>query len=399
MKAAVRQGLLGVALLWIAMASGMAQKPPAPGQQRERALALEQQKQYARAEAAWRAVLQANPNDAEADAHIGLLEALQTHYQAAVPYYRKALVLNPEMPGVGLDLGLALFKSGQMKAAIETFSPLLKSQPASSAEALQLVTLIGLAHYALGEYAQAVPYLSKATASDPRNLPFRFLLAESCMWTKQYQCVLDTYHQILELNPNSAEADMLAGEAYDEMKNTAGATQEFRAAVQANPRLPYAHFGLAYLLWGQNKLPEAVQEFKAELKNVPDEAKAMAFLADCYLQLNQSSAALPLLEKAVRLDPGLSQAHLDLGILYSNTGHREEALRQLQLAAKLAPNDVNVHWRLGRLYLAMGKRTEAQAEFAKTKSLNEAGQNSIFNELHAAQQRGKPKGGPEPLAK
>ncbi len=396
---AVKYGLVGVSLFLLTIANGLAQLPLAPGRQRETALALEQQKQYVQAEAAWRAVLQMHPNNAEAYAHLGLLEALQTHYQAAVPLYRKALAIDAEMPGVRLDLGLALFKSGQMKAAIEIFSRLLKSQPPFSPEALRMGTLIGLADYGLGEYAQAIPYLRKATVSDPHNLPYRFLLAQSCMWTKQYSCVLDTYHQILELNPNSAEADMLAGEAYDEMKNKAGATQEFRAAVKADPQLPYAHFGLGYLLWGQNKLPEAVQEFKAELKIVPDEADAMAFLADCYIQMNEPADALPLLEKAVRIEPGLPRAHLDLGILYSDAGRKQDALRQLETAAKLAPNDVDVHWRLGRLYMALGKRDAAKAEFAKTKSLNEASQNTIFTELHAAQQRGRPKNGPEPPAK
>ena len=40
---------------------------------------------------------------------------------------------------------------------------LLKSEPASSPQAVRLTTLIGLAHYGSGEYAVAVPYLKKPT--------------------------------------------------------------------------------------------------------------------------------------------------------------------------------------------------------------------------------------------
>ena len=58
---------------------------------------------------AWRAVLQAVPNNAEAYAHLGLLEARQSHYQEAVQFYRKALALDPGKPAVRLDLGLSLF--------------------------------------------------------------------------------------------------------------------------------------------------------------------------------------------------------------------------------------------------------------------------------------------------
>jgi tetratricopeptide (TPR) repeat protein len=255
-----------VAHLGIALAAAMAMGPvngagqapvadqrqavTAADDQRQTAFAMEQQGKNAEAETAWRAVLQGHPADAEAYAHLGFLEARQERYTEAVPLYRKALTLNPAMPGLRLNLGLSLFKSGAPKQAIQTFLPLLKSAPPSSPEALRLATLIGLAHYGLGEYATAVPYLKQATAADPRNLPFRLALAHSCLWSKQYQCVLDVYKEILSLNAESAEADMLAGEALDEMKNTAGATEQFRAAVKADPREPNVHFGLGYLLWG-----------------------------------------------------------------------------------------------------------------------------------------------------
>ena len=72
---------------------------------------------------------------------------------------------------------------------------------------------MGMAHYGLGEYADAVPYLKTAVSRDAQNLQLLLALAHSCLWSKQYQCVLDTYHEILMLNAESAEADMLAGEA------------------------------------------------------------------------------------------------------------------------------------------------------------------------------------------
>src|SRR5204863_1642299 len=173
---------------------------------------------------------------------------------------------------------------------------LLKSQPPSSSEAQRLRTLIGFAHYGLQEYAAALPYLKEATASDPQNLPFRLFLAHSCLGSKQYQCVLDVYREILNLNAESAEADMLAGEALDEMNDHEGATQQFRAAVKANPQEPNVHFGLGYLLWTQNQYEEAAKEFQAELVNVPNHAQALVYLGDTHINYNNSEAALPLIK-------------------------------------------------------------------------------------------------------
>lgn len=387
-----RVAQLGIGL--VALAMGLAccpgQAAAAGDNQRQTAFALEQQGNNAEAQAAWHAVLQEHPADAEAYAHLGFLEARQQRYAEAVPLYRKALALDPAMPSLRLNLGLSLFKSGALKEAIETFNPLLKILPASSLEALRLTTLIGLAHYGLGGYAAAVPYLKQATASDPKNLPFRLALAHSCLWSKQYQCVLDVYHEILTLSAESAEADMLAGEASDEMHDNAGALEQFRAAVKADSGMPNVHFGLGYLLWRLLQYEEAAHEFNAELTNNPDSSQTLAYLADTDMRLGHPQAAPLLLEKAIRIDPRIELAHLDLGILYNDAGHGAEALRELKAAEKLSSDDANVHWRLARLYQAENKKDEAKAEFDKTRSLKKAADATIFNKLHEAQAKGKP---------
>jgi len=358
--------------------------------QRQQAVTFEEEGKISEAESAWREYVGAHSGDSEAFAHLGLLEARQEHYKEAVPFYRKALALNSKIPGLRLDLGLAQFKGGDLRGAIQTFELLLKSAPKSSPDALRLTTLIGLAHYGLGQYVAAVPYLKQATASDPRNLPFRLALAHSCLWTKQYQCVLDVYHEIVTLNAESAEADMLAGEALDEMKDKSGATEQFRAAVKADPKMPDVHFGLGYLLWGFLKFDEAAREFQAELDNNPAHAQALTYLADCDIQLGHPENASQLLEKAIQIDPKIELAHLDLGVLEIEAKRKDDALRELKAAERLNPTDQNVHWRLARFYKAAGRNEEAKIEFDKTRSLQKTADQSVFNQLHQAQEKGDP---------
>jgi tetratricopeptide (TPR) repeat protein len=376
-----------------ALCLGQASPPPS---QRQIALALEQQGKNVEAEAAWRVFLKAHPSNPEPYAHLGLLEARQEHYKEAVPLYRKALEMDPEDPGLRLNLGLALFKDEDFKQSIQVFQPLLESQPPSSPEAQRLTILIGMAHYGLGEYAEAIPFLKKAAARDAQNLPLRLALAHSCLWSRKFQCVLDVYHEILMLDAESAESDMLAGEALSELKDTPGAIQQFRAAIKANPREPNVHFGLGYLLWTQTEYREAAGEFQAELANDPDHMQSMLYLADSEVQQNQYEAAAPLLEKVLKMDSGLGLAHLDLGIVLAQSGRNEEALRELTAAAKLIPDDVNVHWRLGRLYRSMGKMEEAKAEFAKASSLNKAADEELFNKINKGQPRRTPAQQPAP---
>jgi len=354
--------------------------------QRQAALEFEQQGKNTEAEAAWRLFVKAHAGSAEPYAHLGLLEARQEHYQEAVPLYRRALALNPAMPGLRLNLGLALFKSGELKQALVEFKTLVRNEPPSSPDAQRLTILIGMSHYGLGDYVEARPYLMEAAARDPQNLQLRLALAHSCLWSRNYQCVLDVYHEILTLNAESAEADMLAGEALDELKNYGAAIEQFRAAVKADPTEPDVHFGLGYLLWTQRQYPEAESEFQAELANEPTHAQALTYLADSLMQLDQCEAALPLLEKAIRSKAGIELAHLDLGTLYNDAGRRDDSLRELRIAEKLSPNDTNVHWHLGRFYQATGRKDEAKAEFDKTRSLQKADDETIFRKLHPSEQ-------------
>jgi tetratricopeptide (TPR) repeat protein len=331
------------AVLFLAAGYGVAQTPVQSAGQRENALALERLGKNIEAEAAWKQVLDQSPSSPEAYAHLGLLEARQEHYKEAVPLYRKALELGPQIASVQLNLGLALFKGGELRQSIEVFDALLKNQPADSPQAVQLSTLLGMAHYGLGDYALAVPYLQEAATADALNLELKLVLAHSCLWSKQNQCILDVYHEILAQDQNSAAAYMLAGEALDGMRDRAGAIQQFQAAIKANPKEPEVHWDLGFLLWEQSQF-----------------------------------------------NPGLALIHLDLGIVYGDTERRDDALRELKLAEQIDPNDQNVHWRLGHLYQLMGDNESAKAEFDTLHSLKDAVQDDLNRKLHDSELKAMP---------
>jgi tetratricopeptide (TPR) repeat protein len=167
---------------------------------RQAAIALEQQGKTTEAEAAWSALAKAYPTNAEPFAHLGLLEARQEHYTEAVAAYRKAMALDPAMPRLRFNLGLAYFKAGAYREALQEFKPLLKTEQADSDEAQRLAILIGMSHYGLAEFVAADPYLKQASDRDARNLPLLLTLAHSCLLSNQYQCVLDAFHRIMSLN-------------------------------------------------------------------------------------------------------------------------------------------------------------------------------------------------------
>lgn len=344
-------------------ASAIAQTDPG-----QVAFSLEREGKLAEAEAAWSALAKKFPTNPEPLAHLGLIEARQQHYAEAIKHYKRAMALNPKMPGLRLNLGLAFFKAGDYQEAIAELDPLLKAQPDDQ----RLNILIGMSQYGLGHFAEASPLLKRASEQDSQNLTLLLTLAHSCLLSQQYPCVVGTYHRLIALNAESAEADMLVGEALDEMKDPEGAIREFRAAVAADPKEPNVHFGLGYLLWTKGQYQEGAQEFRKELENDPRHLQAMLYLADTEILMNQFDPALPLLEEVGKDDAKIPMQHLDLGIVYVELNRRQDARTELETAVKLAPKNVKAHYRLAQLYRSMGLMAQAKAEFEKSNALNKA---------------------------
>lgn len=334
-------------------------------QTRSRAMALEKDGQNAEAERIWEGMIKGDPRDAEALAHLGLLEARQERYETAIDYYRRARAINSDLPGLQMNLGLALFKVAQFPDAISTFSSELRKHPGD----LRLTILLGMAHYGMKDYLVAIPYLQRAAEHEPQNLTLRLTLAHSCLWSRQYQCVLKVHEQILALKGETAEGDMLAGEALDRIGDSAGAEKAFRSAVVANPKEPDVHFGLGYLLWIQRKWADAANEFQLELENKPQHVKARIYLADSWLQQNEIAEALPELEKFVAGDQPDPLAHRDLGIIYANSGRNEDAIRELKMAIESDSRDAEPHLLVAKVYRSMGRGDEANGELDRAGKL------------------------------
>src|SRR5260221_636312 len=147
------------------------------------AIALEQQGKLAEAAQVWRAVTLHNPRDAAAFASLGVVLSKEEKYVEAAVAYRKALALNPRLP-VQLNLGLAEFKWGRFKEAITPFNKVL----ADDANNLQARTLLGLSYYGTKNFAEAVKQLEIASSAQPDNSELHHVLAQSCLWAKQYDC-------------------------------------------------------------------------------------------------------------------------------------------------------------------------------------------------------------------
>src|SRR5712691_4766647 len=291
--------------------------------------------------------------------------------------YRRAIALNPRLPGVHLNLGLAEYKQGQFQAAIVPLRAALLQTP----ENMQARTLLGLSCYGAKRFAEAAKYLEPAAKADPANVELHQVLAQSCLLAKKYPCAQEQFRQILQQNPDSAAAHMLLGQALDGLLRTREAIVEFEAAAKVAPQEPSVHFGLGYLHWKLRQYDDAKTELELELANDPSHAQALAYLGDIEMKRNNPGNAMVLLRKAVHLREDLRIAYLDMGAILAQQNHHQDAIAAFQHAETLDPSKPDAHLRLGRLYKAAGNNVAAEKEFSKLRELHQKADDDIASKM------------------
>lgn len=319
------------------------------------------------AELLWRRLEEQQPSIPAA--HNGLAFALmqQGQLDQAASEYEKSLVLDPHQPDIAFSLGVAEFRQGHFSKAIPAFESFEKA----ASNDPRGIFLLGMSYYGLHDYNHAIQYLQKSVDGDPANIELRKVLAESCLWAKQYTCAMKEYQSILIANPNSVQAHMLIAEVLDDMDRTSEAIKELEQAEQISSDEPTFHFALGYLYYKQHSYDRARSELELQIKSDPGYAQAYLYLGDIALNLNDEITAEFLLKKAIKLQKESRLAYVDLGSIYADQRRHQEALTALQYAIFLDPTQPDAHYRLARLYASLGQKGKATKEFDKTKELNQ----------------------------
>jgi len=116
----------------------------------------------------------------------------------------------------------------------------------------------------------------------------------------------------------------------------------------------------------KGKGEEAIQAFQDALSHYPDYFDAMNDLAVEYIKLDRCQEAFPLLDRAVKLEPGSPQPHINLGIAFNKQKRYNEAIEELAQAIHLDFNNPLAHFQLGFACLKISDLMRAQLEFEIT---------------------------------
>lgn len=105
--------------------------------------------------------------------------------------------------------------------------------------------------------------------------------------------------------------------------------------------------------------PRAVECYTNYLKTHPQDAEVNQRLGLVYYLSNRFAEAIPVLQRALKLDPKQWGSALFLGVCLYRVGQFNKALEPLRFALKLKPDLPEGHFWLGSSLLALGQNEEA----------------------------------------
>jgi tetratricopeptide (TPR) repeat protein len=198
-------------------------------------------------------------------------------------------------------------------------------------------------------YGEAINWLERALALDPRSVEAQSLLAT---WLTS---------RVLDQMSGSAAADL------------ARADRLAGHALVTFPRNPLPHYAKGHILRAQNRLEEAITEYEAVIAFDRNRVGAYASIGQCKFYQGAIEEYIPLVQRAIRLsprDPSLGVWLGRIGLVHLLQSRIAEAILWLERARSADPALPTVRSRLASAYALNGETERAAVELAEAQKLS-----------------------------
>jgi len=283
------------------------------------------------------------------------------------------------------DEGIKAFNEGRYSVALSKLTDAAKDPNDKEAH-----LFLALTQAATGDCASALPKLRTLAANEPlagiaavkcysatgaENRAFQLLDEMSARWPNNADVLYlkaklhmkafnDATLAMFQRTPASYRVHELSAEIFEVQSRYDEAVAEYQKAIDMNPQAPDLHFrlGRAILLAAHNNesLKKATAAFQSELKLNPEDGACEFQLGQIAQVEGKKSEAKAHFEKALTLSPQFVQAMIALGKMETP----DKAIPLLTKAVALQPANETAHYALLTAYRNAGQMDKAKQEKA-----------------------------------
>lgn len=304
---------------------------------------------------AFQQALELNPNNRHARGIVAR-HHMKRNLPKALEVAQEAIDLQPDDAGNhGLKAEI-LWKMGRREEAEAALEEAMKRDPYNAAYPY----LKGEILYEEGRKAAAIPQYRLAVGLDEKHVPSLTRLTE-LSYDAQPELALTYAGKVTLLQPQNQSACLTKANLLRKTGKLEAAARQYRALLELNPQSHEAQGGLGELSLIQGEPEQALAYLEEAARLAPGEIRYRLQKGRAHQKLGQREAAVQAYQEAIRLDKQNASAWGELGFLSAETNPKE-ALEHFAKALSLAPQNPFFHTAKGELLLGIPGRQEEAVE-------------------------------------
>jgi tetratricopeptide (TPR) repeat protein len=176
--------------------------------------------------------------------------------------------------------------------------------------------------------------------------------------------------EIIESNPDDAEAYYNRGIAYYDIKDYNKAINDYSKAIELNPDDAKTYFYRGNAYGRIEDYDKAINDFSKAIELNPDYAEAYNNRGNAYNKIKNYNKAINDYSKAIELNPDLAVAYNNRGVAYAEIEDYDKAINDYSKAIELNPDDAKVYYNRGHAYNKIKDYNKAINDYSKAIELN-----------------------------
>ena len=211
---------------------------------------------------------------------------------------------------------------------------------------------------------QKIELLDKVIAEEPKNLDAYFNRALAKNDSGDYHGAIADYSKIIVEAPD-ADTYFNRGNSRYNLEDFQGAKADYAKAFYLDKNFIDALYSLACAKFDLGEYKDAIKDFDAVLRVIPDLQIAYNYKAAAYVALEDYKKALKAYSSAIVVNPN-ADAFYNRGVFYLDIRYFQKAKADLNLAVRLNRDNSFVHFYRGASNLFLGKNEDAISDFHKS---------------------------------
>ena len=255
---------------------------------------------------------------------------------------------------------LAAFEAGQ--GNITAMRAVLQRAISANPDSVQPRLLMAKSYLLENQPDQARQMLSNIPENQADNPLVLSLMGEIQLALGDNQAASLTLNQLIQAQPDSAEAHFLLAKAYAALNKPQELENELLKTIQLSPEHLYARIGLTRLQIHKGEMADAKANLKRLKASAPDNPDVLQLEAAMAEASKDTDKALAAYRKRFESSPG-TQTLIDLVQLEWASGKTQDALQLLQQWIKQHPEDTQSRLALAAAYIKSDRRSDALNQY------------------------------------